>query len=154
MTSTVRVVLGSTASFAEDAYEDWVVYCNARFGQCANIPSTFKSDPPPANGDGLIFRDENAMSVTVSASYNLDWSLEDAIKMTLDTLGEVGPSTYQKQGKDWYVVSGHKGDNIYYVKSFVKKSTISTLWIEYPSSQKSADDDIASQISSSFRPAK
>ncbi len=38
-------VLGAVNGAA--AQESWFRYCNARFGQCADIPKSYKSDPPP-----------------------------------------------------------------------------------------------------------
>ena len=147
--AVVAIVAAVAKSPVEAA--DWVRYCNARFGQCADIPSAFRPDPPPENGDGLVFRDGGGMSITVSAMYNVtEATLASEREADIET---AGPPTYQAQGPNWFVISGLGGAGIYYVKCFVKHSTISTLWIEYPAARKSLYDDIVPRVAKSFTSA-
>jgi hypothetical protein len=132
--------------------EGWTRYCNARFGQCADIPHNFRSDPPPVNGDGLVFRDSAGMSITVSAMYN---ALNDTVASERQSEIELlAAPTYQAQGSNWFVISGVKGDIVFYVKSFVTKSAISHLWIEYPAARKADYDSIVARVVKSFTPSR
>jgi hypothetical protein len=130
----------------------WTRYCNARFGQCADIPPNYRSDPPPFNGDGLVFRDGSGMSITVSAIYNvLDDTVASERQSTIELLAA---PTYQSHGSNWFAISGVKGDNIFYVKSFVTRSTISHLWIEYPTALRADYDAVVARVAKSFTPAR
>ena len=132
--------------------EGWTRYCNARFGQCADIPPNYRSDPPPENGDGLVFRDGAGMSITVSAMNN---ALNDTVASQRQSAIELEAApTYQAQGPNWFVISGVKGDIVFYVKSFVTKSTISDLWIEYPAARKADYDAVVVRVAKSFTPAR
>jgi len=126
-------------------------YCNARFGQCADVPRSYKSDPPPANGDGLIFRDGKGMVVVISAMYNAsDSSLTDEKNGTLKDLPK---PTYQAERGNWFIVSGIRDGKIFYIKKVVTTDHISTLWIEYPEANKELYDATLSRLSKSFTPA-
>jgi hypothetical protein len=151
--STFRIiaVTGCLTATAGQASADsgWHTYCNARFGQCADIPQDFKSDPPPENGDGLIFRDAGGMSVTVSGSYNVNSSVLGAEQRAILEAKPV--PAYQAKGPNWFVVSGSEGDRIYYIRKIVTPEIIATLWIEYPSTQKEKYGPLIAKISKSFR---
>jgi hypothetical protein len=147
LVATVAVLAKSPVEAA-----DWLRYCNARFGQCADIPGAFRSDPPPENGDGLIFRDGLGMSIAVSAMYNVtEATLASERESYIET---AGPPTYQAQGSNWFVISGPSGAGVFYVKCYVTHSAISTLWIEYPAARKSAYDAIVPRVASSFTSAR
>jgi hypothetical protein len=140
-----NVLVGGGAT----AQQSWYTYCNARFGQCAEIPPRFKSNPPPENGDGLVFRDTDGMSITVSARNN-------ALSSTLasersELLNEKRSPTYQTAGPNWFVLSGSENDMIYYVRMIVTPDVIATLWIEYPIQRKDMYDPLISRISQSFK---
>ena len=130
--------------------EGWTRYCNARFGQCADVPPNFRSDPPPENGDGLVFRDGAGMSITISAMYNDNDTVASERQSTIESLAQ---PTYQAQGSNWFVISGVKGGAIFYVKSFVAKATISHLWIEYPAALKADYAAVVARVAKSFKPA-
>ena len=111
-----------------------------------DIPGGFRPDPPPENGDGLIFRDPGGMSITVSAMYNAtEATLASERASDIDT---AGPPTYQAEGPNWFVISGLRGVEVYYVKSYVTHSAISTLWIEYPAARKSVYDGVVPRVAS------
>src|SRR5687768_14502973 len=96
------------------AAETYRVYANERFGQTADVPASWRADPPPANGDGLIFRspDGNA-ALTVSGSLNIADSVKEAMR-DQGTPNDGENVTYRKTGKRDVTISGTKGDNIFY----------------------------------------
>lgn len=147
-------LVATTAVLGKSPVEaaDWLRYCNAQFGQCADIPGGFRPDPPPENGDGLIFRDAGGMSITVSAMYNATQAtLASERASDIET---AGAPTYQAEGPNWFVISGLRGAGVYYVKCYVTHSAISTLWIEYPAARKSVYDAIVPRVAGSFTPAR
>ncbi len=127
----------------------WHTYCNARFEQCADIPPNFESDPPPENGDGLVFRDAGGMSITVSGGYNVDSSTLGVEREGI--LGKKEPPTYQAEGANWFVVSGNEGNNIYYLRKIVTSGVIATLWIEYPRTKKENYVPLVARVSRSLK---
>ncbi len=92
------------------------------------------------------------MSVTVSASYNaLNQTLAEQKTQILESLAR--PSL-QSQRDNWFVVSGGDGKTIYYIKMFVTRDNVSTLWMEYPAADARSYDQVVTRISKSFTPAK
>ncbi len=120
------------------AQQGWHTYCHARFGQCADIPPNFQSDPPPVNGDGLGFRDPYGMSIAVFARNNVQSSTLSSERSEL--LNEKRFPAYQAAGRDWFVLSGGADNKIYYIRRIVTPETIATLWIEYPIQRRAKRD--------------
>ncbi len=131
------------------AQQGWHTYCHARFGQCADIPPNFQSDPPPVNGDGLGFRDPYGMSIAVFARNNVQSSTLSSERSEL--LNEKRFPAYQAAGRDWFVLSGGADNKIYYIRRIVTPETIATLWIEYPIQRREMHDHLISRISQSFK---
>ncbi len=136
---------------------DWKTYRNARFGASADIPVSWKSQPPPANGDGLAFRSPDGKArITVSGIFSgvfvRDEKLDEDVEMRArpDT-GET--ITFKAIGKASVVVSGTRGDTIFYRRSMT--SCGDKIWndlvIEYPAAQKAVYDAIVSHVSASLR---
>ncbi len=129
--------------------QDYVNYCNKRFGFCLNYPSHLMKESPPANGDGRVFFDSDGLRITVSGINNvLGDTLEIEMRSQSQDLDKV---TYKAKGKNWFVLSGYKGKNIIYLKTFLGTGSINHLYIEYPTYLKKKYDDIAAKISSSFK---
>jgi hypothetical protein len=57
-------------------------YYNERFGFCFSYPKDMKSDPPPANGDGICVRDLDGLVITCSGIGNI---LEDSLQSELES---------------------------------------------------------------------
>jgi hypothetical protein len=146
----IAVVCSAIASAGQVSAKSWHTYCNARFGQCADIPPNFEADPPPENGDGLVFRDAGGMSITVSGHYNVDSSTLRAERDETVSAKEHVP-TYQAEGASWFAVSGNEGINIYYIQKIATPDIIATLWIEYPSAQKEIYGPLIARISKSLK---
>jgi hypothetical protein len=127
---------------------DWMRYCNARFGPCADIPKSFHAGPEPENGDGLVFTDAAGAEISVYGSWNLPEQGPTFERQSW--LETIGAPAYKADGPDWFVLSGLKGGTIYYVKVAWTHETIATLAIKYPAALKSAYDGIAAHSAKSF----
>ena len=57
---------------------------------------------------------------------------------------------YRARDENWYIVSGKKGDNIFYEKSITDGEMLTTFRIEYPASRKDYYDAVTAIISASF----
>lgn len=128
----------------------YVRYCNERFGFCVEHPGNLAVKPPPENGDGKEFYDGKGFSMSISGINNvIDNSLESQMIFQGKDFDKI---TYQTKGMDWYVLTGYKGPNVLYLKTYIGTSSINHLYIQYPSNQKMVYDDIVTDISKSFKP--
>ncbi|PBC04762.1 hypothetical protein [Mesorhizobium sp. WSM3860] len=130
-------------------------YVNARFGTSCTFPEEIFSDrlPEPENGDGQQWSAPDGASLTCSGIYNID---NDTPKgFVAEEKANTGPGykiTYSKTGKNWAVVSGIKGDKVFYDRRlFGKDGVIRTVWIEYPASLKAKYDPLTGAIAASLR---
>ena len=130
------------------AQQTYTKYCNARYSFCVKYPVEFGIAPAPANNDGRRFYDDVGFSMSVYGSYNaLDYSLRGQMsedKNDFDTI------TYQVIKNDWYVLSGYKGQDIIYKKTFMRGDIFFHLYIKYPARYKNDYNAIVSQVSKSF----
>lgn len=64
--------------------------------------------------------------------------------------------TYGPRGRDWFVLSGYDGDNIYYEKVMFScgRSVTSVFLISYPIAQRARYDGIVERMEDTFRPAR
>jgi len=154
-TVAVAFVLAAAPAAADDA---WHTYQNDRYGTTIDYPASFKPLPPPDNDDGRKFESADGASFAVFAAYNaLDFDLakyRDFILKNLDA-GEV--VTYQAQGRangnDWFVISGTKGDAIFYERHLLSHRGEMTegFVMSYPAALKQAYDPIVARMAKSFR---
>ena len=131
----------------------WQTYANERFGATAEIPATWKAGEPPENGDGLEFTSPDGQStVIVSGMLNIDDTLDEAFASREEAF-EGETITYKHRDKHSVVVSGTKGDRIFYRKSLLACGN--QVWvsvsIEYPVAQKQAFDAIVTHVAGSLK---
>jgi len=125
-------------------------YCNERYGFCVDYPESLQKDPPPVNGDGRSFHDRHGFSMAVSGSNN---SLDDSVTSEMESqIGDFDRITYRVQRKNWFILSGYKGSEILYRKTYVGEGSINHLYIQYPAQKKKEYDAVVTRISSSFEP--
>lgn len=84
---------------------------------------------------------------------------ETSIRDVMDSarrslLAKAASITYERSKENWFVLSGHDGDRIYYQRTATgsASSEASTLFIDIPAEQKSFYQDIIARMSWSFRP--
>jgi hypothetical protein len=64
--------------------------------------------------------------------------------------------TYQPHGRSWFVVSGYRGDQIYYEKLMFScgGKVASVLAISYPANQRDRFDPVVERMEDTFTPAR
>lgn len=139
---------------AEDSFirsgDGWATYVNERFGTRLAYPADFAPAAPPQNGDGRRFASEDA-TLEVYAWENLDGESAGSLKRRL--VGSEGYTevTYSPSGRNWLVLSGHRGGMIFYEKYLFRGGTIHGFGIEFPAAEKPYYADIVEEIEDSFR---
>lgn len=125
-------------------------YCNARYGFCVSYPSNFRMEPPPENDDGRRFDGPNGLIMTASGINNV---LERTVQTEMSSQGDSFDTiTYRAKGRNWFVLSGHKGANIVYIKTFVGSGSMNHLVFEYPASLSAKYAGIVAKVARSFKP--
>ena len=64
--------------------------------------------------------------------------------------------TYQPRGRNWFILSGHRDDQIYYEKVIFSCGgrVVNVLAISYPEAQRSVFDDVVERMEDSFKGAR
>ena len=135
--------------------EAWKNYQNARFGTKAQIPAGWRALPEPENGDGIVLESpDKRASITISAGYNEppnDAALKDRSEP------ERGATvSYKKHGPGWLVISGTKGELIFYQKYLLScgNEIWNSMTLEYPAADKASYDAIVKHASDGLRGAR
>jgi len=144
--------------FAAPAKADqWLTYHNDRYGTTIDYPDQFKPEPPPDADDGRKFKDAQGAEFAVYASYNaLDFNLAKYQDYTLKNLDPGEVVTYQAHGDNWFVISGTKGDSIFYERHLLSHGGQMTeaFSIAYPVAAKLSYDPLVARMAKSLRPGK
>jgi hypothetical protein len=114
---------------------------------------------PPDNDDGRAFKSADGAAFSVFASYNaFDFDVAQYREYVVKNLDAGSVVTYQAQGhahgNDWFVISGTKGDKVFYQRRLLShgKQMTEGLVITYPASLKQTYDPIVARMAKSFRP--
>ncbi len=138
----------------QHAQPAYATYVNARYGFSVRYPRSLKMEPPPEIGDGRSFDARDGFKMDVWGS-NIDVDFHnDTLKgnLTQARHEDFTHVTYQATGRNWYVLSGTKGDKIVYEKTYLGKGSLNTLSISYPVKLKAKYNKIVTTISASFKP--
>jgi hypothetical protein len=153
--SLLWIAAGLISAVPARAQKTWKTYRNERFGTSIEYPSDrFRPLPPPENGDGLKFAATDGAQFVVSAIRNV---LEESLAEIQGAyLKERVPSeeiTYRTKGSNWFVLSGTRGDVIFYERHLVshRNEIINTFDITYPANLKRIYDPITVRMSRSLR---
>ena len=129
----------------------WQSYVNDRFGTSLIFPADlFTPGEAPTNGDGRRFLASDA-TLEVYAWNNVDGETAGSLKRRL--IGSEGYEnvTYSPSGSNWLVLSGYRGDNIFYEKYFFRGEAVHGFGIEFPESAKPRYAPVVERIEDSFR---
>jgi serine/threonine-protein kinase len=133
--------------------EDWRSYHNDRFGPTAEYPAAWKMEPEPENNDGRQFSSPDGdASVSIYGHFAMDSRAEEMARKAEADDGET--VTYSAKGANWVVLSGTRGEKIFYRKSLLScgDQVWNTLTVEYPAQDKSKYDKLVAHMAASLRP--
>jgi hypothetical protein len=133
--------------------DEWHTYTNERFGSTADVPGDWRPGEPPVNGDGLEFTSPDGQaSIIVSGALNNEGTTDEAMAIYgVPNEGEV--ITYSRHSQRSIVVSGTRGDRIFYRKTILSCRALvwNSVSLEYPASEKKAFDGLVTRVANSLR---
>jgi len=146
------VILAGASFVVLGRADDFQRYCNPRFGLCVDYPMRLVMEPESTNGDGRRLHDSKGFLMIVSGINNVtNDSLESEMQYQQKGFDQI---TYRAIWKNWFVLSGRKGDCILYRKTYIGTGTTNHLSLEYPISLKREYNPIVTRISRSFTPGE
>ena len=129
----------------------WEVYVNDRYGTSLAFPADiFTPAEPPENGDGRRFHSDDA-TLEVYAWQNVDNESANSLKRRLVGTEGYTEVTYSPSGSSWLVLSGYRGDNIFYEKYFFRGGEVHGFGMEFPADEKPFYAPMVERIEDSFR---
>jgi hypothetical protein len=140
--------------------ETWKTYRNDRYGTVAEYPADrFHPGPPPANGDGQRFTATDGAEVLIFAHLNIDDETPAQHEASLRSGdSDYGNVTYRAAGRDWLVLSGNRGDAIFYERYVFAKGkdigVVHALVVTYGRDRKAVYDPIVARMAKSLRPGR
>ena len=92
-------------------------YTNARFGVTGLVPKGYIAQTESENGDGKAFTSpDGEVSLLIYGSYDALGGIAEYRKFLIDNFSANGDITYKPVKKNWFVLSGYQGDNIFYLR--------------------------------------
>lgn len=127
-------------------------YTNHKYGYVLAWPKQFFTPQGESDaGDGQAFTSKNGqMELAVWAIYNdvLEQTLPEAYQQALDEPNQ--EVTYKHIGKNFFVVSGHRGGKIFYRRTVLSNDVQASFDLAYDPSMQDVMDPIVKDISDSF----
>jgi hypothetical protein len=134
----------------------WTTYVNALSGASLTYPADlFQPLPPEEGGDNQRFvsRDGEAELEFIAlprAPGQTSRSLQQSL------VGREGYEqvTYRPRGRSWFVLSGYRGDRIFYEKYMFAGGSVQAFAIAYPQRLRHVYDPVVEAVESNFRPGR
>ena len=131
--------------------DGWQTYVNSRYGTRLDFPvDLFAPGLPPENGDGLQFRSPDA-TFEVYAFQNVEGDTAQTLKERLAGREGYTTVTYSPSGYNWLVLSGIRGDAIFYEKYLFREAMVHAFGMEFPGVSKPLYAPILERMEDSFR---
>lgn len=148
--------LGAADVWAQGS-ERWSNYRNERFGYRLSYPSSvFSEQTPSEKADGQTFlTPDGRAKIVVSGVVNDErFSPADYRKTILQEFGGYDRMDYSPRGKTWFVLSGFRGDRIYYQKVMFScgDRVINVLSVTFPTAEKRFFENLVERMEDNFKP--
>jgi hypothetical protein len=148
------VALPASASAQTSAQEVWATYRNTRFGTTIEYPARFRPGRPPENNDGLSFAAADGATLRVWGSLNvMEHDIAGLEKFLRENLDAGERITYRAAGKNWLVLSGTRGERVFYRRHAFshRNEIVNGFEISYPGNLATSYDPIVARIAKSLR---
>jgi hypothetical protein len=155
----VLCVLGAgvlaAATSASASPQNWQTYTDPDHGATALVPAhLFAPSEPEAGEPGQAFLSHDGQTRLAFAAWeNTAHLTPGAYKKVMLDKGDYSALTYQPRGRNWFVLSGYRGEKIYYQKIIYscRGSVISAFTISYPTVQRTLFDPVVERMEDHFR---
>ncbi|GAB3637171.1 hypothetical protein GCM10027422_27610 [Hymenobacter arcticus] len=120
-------------------------YANARFGYQLDYPADLRPQPEADNGDGRRFVSADGQTVLTAYGSNLvlDGGLNEVRKIARQGWQkERATLTLDQALPTGYVLSGTVKSHIFYEKTVLRGTTLTTFSWEYPIARRAAMDEV------------
>jgi hypothetical protein len=141
------LTVGGTAATAVSKHapradENWTTYKNERFGYTLYYPAAiFDTAEAREGGAGQNFvtRDGRTKIVVFGTLNSENFSPQEYRRVILNEFGGYDKMDYSPSGQSWFVLSGFRGDNIYYQKVMFScgNKVINVFSMTFPTAEKS-----------------
>jgi len=154
----LTVLCGSAPAFAEGGGSvDWETYRSERFGFSLLYPANSldrRSETPDGRGVEFVSSDGRARLKVIAADNADRVSLSDYRSAILREFSQGNELTYGPMGQSWFVLSGIRGDSIYYQKVLFACGgrVINAFALTYPEQERRGFDPIVTTIEKNFHP--
>jgi hypothetical protein len=144
-------------AFAETGAEasQWTTRQDSRFGFSYSYPAELFA---PTEGERSSFHyfgsEATDAKFIVGAWNNEEGVTPQQFKQWMLTHAEgYEDITYQPRGRAWFVLSGHRGDQIYYEKAIFSCSgrVVNVLAIAYPEAERQRFDPVVERMEDNFK---
>lgn len=135
----------------------WRFFAEPDFGASIRYPAdTFERLPDQNGSTGAAFASFDGNARLVVAAWENSGETPGTFKDRLLSGGEYGDLTYEPNGRSWFVLSGYRGDEIYYEKVMYTcgRRLVNAFAITYPVAERAIYDPMVERLEDSFRPAR
>jgi hypothetical protein len=154
----LAVFCGSSRSVAEWTQTlDWETYRSERFGYSLLFPASMleqRSETPDGRGIELSSKDGFVRLKVLAVDNSDNISIGEYRAAILREFSANNQLKYGPMGQSWFVLSGARGDSIYYQKVLFACSgrIINAFALTYPEQQKREFDSVVTTIEKNFHP--
>jgi hypothetical protein len=146
----------ASAAWAQGRAE-WTPYKNPRFGYTLSYPSNVFEPKLPAEkseGQSFVTADGRAKIIVYGAVNDENFTPAKYREYILREFGGYDQMDYSPSGKSWFVLSGFRGENIYYQKVMFScgERIINVLSITFPRGEKKFYEGLIEVMEDSFKP--
>jgi hypothetical protein len=147
-------ILPGAALAQTQSPETWKTYFNDRYGTSISYPSRFKPGPPADANDGLRFAAADGAELAVWGAFNaLEHDIAGLEEFLRESLKDDEKITYRAAGKSWLVLSGTRGERLFYKRYLLshRNEVENAFEISYPAALAAAYDPIVTRIAKSLK---
>ncbi len=154
----VSSVAASAAPKHKEIPEDgWVTYKNDELGYSFYYPSTFFEPQAIAGASDaktFLSPDKRAKIVVSAVQNDEGFTLASYRSTILGDFGGYERLDYSPKGRTWFVLSGYRGENIYYQKVLFSCSNqvINVFSITFPVADRTFYEGVIEVMEDNFRP--
>jgi hypothetical protein len=158
MKQIIVLVYLATICSASAATPPWPIERDAGLGFNFTYPRDLFQ---PTEGDGkpsfhyFVSRDSEAKFMVGAWNNEAGQTPHEFKRWLLANTGGYDEMTYVPRGRTWFVISGYRGDDIYYEKVMFScgGGVVNVFAISYPKHQRGLYDPVVEQMEDSFRPS-